>query len=127
MHAQSEKLFALVVSLALGFSGCVSKSKADAQARMAYLAGQRDALMQLQQQQHHGPTVTFLGTVTNPVVDWSADLTLTQGILKAVFNGPADPASITIHRSGQDIQTAPGQLLEGKDLPLQPGDVVEIH
>jgi len=127
VHAQSEKLFALVVSLALGFSGCVSKSQADAQARMAYLAGQRDALMQLQQQQHHGPTVTFLGPVTNPVVDWTADLTLTQGILKAVFNGPADPASITIHRNGQDIQTAPGQLLEGKDLPLQPGDVVEIH
>jgi hypothetical protein len=133
MAGRSEKWFAiaarlgLVVLFTLGSSGCVSKSKADSQARLAYLAGQRDALMQLQAQPHPGPTVTFIGPVNNHIVDWSAGLTLSQAIVKAVYAAASDPASIVIHRSGQDIQTNPGQLLEGKDLPLQPGDVVEIH
>jgi hypothetical protein len=117
--------FALLLVLLLG--GCVSKSQADAQARMAYLAGQRDALMQLQQQSHHGPSVTFIGPVNNHVITWSEGLTLSQGIVKAVYSVPTDPVSIVIHRNGQDVQANPNQLLAGQDLPLQPGDVVEIH
>jgi hypothetical protein len=118
---------ALVLALAFLISGCVSKSKADAQARMAYLAGQRDAMMEVQRQGRHGPFVTFIGPVNNPVVPWAQGLTLSQAIVKAVYNLPTDPASIVIHRNGQDVSVNPGQLLAGQNVPVQPGDVVEIH
>ena len=38
---------ALVTVLGLASAGCVSKSRAEAQSRIAYLAGQRDAYMQM--------------------------------------------------------------------------------
>jgi hypothetical protein len=118
--------FVLASLLAVPLCGCVPKSKAEAQARMAYLAGQRDALMQFQQHSSE-PGVSFVGPVNNHFVMWSEGLTLSQGILRAVYSVPTDPVSIVIHRNGQDIQANPNQLLAGQDLPLQPGDVVEIH
>ena len=119
--------FVAALSLLLLMSGCVTKSKADAQARMAYLAGQRDAMMQLQRQGHRGPVVTFIGPVNNPMVQWSEGMTLSQAIVKAVYNLSADPSSIVIHRNSQDITVNPTQLLSGQDVPVQSGDVVEIR
>lgn len=117
---------ALAALLAVVPGGCVSKSGAEAQARLAYLAGQRDAFMQMHQATRE-PGVTFMGPVNNHAVKWTEGLTLSQGIVKAVFNGPTDPSSIVIHRGGQEIPTTPAQLLAGNDLPLEPGDLVEIH
>ncbi len=114
-------------SLAFLLSGCVSKSKADAQARLAYLAGQRDAMMQIQRQGPRGSVVAFIGPLNNPVVSWSEGMMLSQAIVKAVYNHPTDPTNIVIHRNGQDIPVNPGQLLSGQDVPLQPGDVIEIR
>jgi hypothetical protein len=108
-------------------AGCISKSKADAQARMAYLAGQRDAILQLQRSGHHGPVVTFIGPVNNPVISWTPGLTLSQAIVKAVYTPATDPAGIVIHRNGQDVPVNPSQLLAGQDLPVQSGDVIEIR
>jgi len=133
MPGESENRFGIVQHLALTLSlafllgGCVSKSKADAQARLAYLAGQRDAMMQMQRQGHRGPVVAFIGPVNNPMVSWSEGMTLSQAIVKAVYNLPTDPTNIVIHRNGQDIPVNPGQLLSGQDVPLQPGDVIEIR
>ena len=106
--------------------GCVLKSTAEAQARIAYLAGQRDAYMQMQQGAI-GLSVTFVGSVANPTVKWSQGLTLSQAIVKAAYNGPGDPTAIVIHRGLQNIETTPAQLLSGSDLPVQAGDVIEIH
>jgi hypothetical protein len=133
MSGQPESRFGIVqrlvfsLGLAALVSGCISKSKADAQARLAYLAGQRDAMMQMQRQGHRGPVVAFIGPVNNPVVPWQEGMTLSQAIVKAVYNLPTDPTGIVIHRNGQDIQVNPGQLLSGQDVPLQPGDVIEIN
>jgi hypothetical protein len=119
----------VVVLFALAFllSGCVSKSKADAQARMAYLAGQQAAFMQMQQQQARGPGVTFIGPVQNPFVKWSEGLTLSQAIVSAVYTAPTDPGEIIIRRNGQQIQFDPKQLLRRQDLPLEAGDIIELQ
>jgi hypothetical protein len=121
--------FLLTISWLL--NGCVSKSKADAQARMAFLAGQQQATMRMQQmqqpQQARGPSVTFTGPVQNFVVAWRVGLMLTQAIVGANYLGNGDPSAIVIHRSGQDIPIDPKQLLNGEDFPLQIGDVIELQ
>ena len=133
MIGKSESRPVLIPHLAFAFSvaflisGCVSKSKADAQARLAYIAGQRDAMMQMQRQGHRGPVVNFIGPVNNPVVSWSEGLTLSKAIVQAVYNLPTDPTSIVIHRNDQEIPVNPAQLLAGQDVPIQPGDVIEIR
>jgi len=118
---------ALAVSLALLAGGCVTKSQADAQAHMAYLAGQQAALMQMQQQAARGPSVTVLGPVQNPIVKWKDGLTLGQAIVAAVYTAPTDPRNILIQRSGQQILFDPKRLLRGEDFPLQAGDIVQLQ
>ncbi len=133
MRATPEKLLAALggsaalaaLSAAL-FTGCVSKSKANAQARMAYLAGQRAAFIQMQQAPREG-SVTFIGPVSNPIVKWFDGLTLSRGIVNAGYNVPDDPKGITIRRNGQQIPIDPKRLLAGEDYPLQVGDVVEFQ
>ncbi len=111
-------------------AGCVSKSQAREQARIAYLAGQRDTIMRMQQQQPQqprGPTVTIIGPVNAPVVMWVEGLTLSRAILRAGYNSQDDPKNITIRRADQVIQIDPTSLLRGQDVPLQAGDVIEFE
>lgn len=115
--------FSLIVLL----TGCVSKSKAEAQARMAYLAGQQAAFMQMQQQQARGPSVTFIGPVQNPIVKWSEGLALSRAIVNAVYQAGTDPKNIVIRRNGQEIQFDPKRLLRGEDFPLEAGDIIELQ
>jgi len=80
-------VFALAAVTAAALAGCVSESKARAQSRQAFVAGQRAALLQAQQQQQQQqaaypvPTVTVVGEVKNPAVAWVPGLTLSQVIL----------------------------------------------
>ena len=108
-------------------AGCITKSKADMQARMAYLAGKRDAYMEIQEQRARGPSVNFIGPVANHVVKWTPGLSLSQAIVKAGYTGAQDPKSIVIHRSGQDLQVDPKQLLAGQDVPLEIGDWIDLQ
>jgi hypothetical protein len=114
-------------SLAASLNGCVTKSQADAQVRMAYLAGRQSALIEMQQQQARGPTVTVLGLVQNPLVKWTEGLTLGQAIVNAVYTAPTDPKNIVIRRSGQQIQFDPKRLLRGEDFPLESGDIIQLE
>ena len=107
-------------------TGCVSKSKADAQARAAYLAGQQSAFMQQQEKPKRELTVTFVGPVTRPNVKWLPGLMLSQGILNAGYTLTNDPRNIIIRRNGGEIQFDPKRLLAGEDIPLESGDVVEL-
>ena len=111
-------------------SGCVTKSKADAQARIAFLSGQQQAMMRLQemqQQQARGPCVTFIGPVRNLVVAWHTGLLLSQAVVGANYLGNNDPAAIVIHRAGQNLPIDTKALLNGDDFPLEVGDVIEIQ
>jgi len=115
----------LVLSAAL-FCGCVTKSKSQAQARAAYLAGQNAAL-----QQHQAETqatgIKVIGPVKNPDVPWVAGLTLVQAIATANYVGEHDPKEIVITRQGESAKVAPKMLLNGADVPLEPGDTVTIR
>jgi hypothetical protein len=116
----------LLLPFVLLATGCVSKSKAEAQARMAYLAGQQAAYAQMQQQARN-PSVTFVGPVQNPTVPWSEGLTLGRAIVTSVYSSPTDPANIVIRRHGQEILFDPKRLLRGEDFPLESGDIVELR
>ena len=109
------------IALALLLTGCVTKAKADAQARAAFLAGQQQATQRLQQPL--GPKVIFVGPVDNPSVPWTPELTLAKAIVSAGYHGP-DPTDIIIVRNGQGTRLDPHKLLNGEDVPLAAGDVV---
>ena len=110
------------------FGGCVSKSKADAKARAAFLAGQQQAVMRVQQAQTQGqgPSVTVNGEVRNHVVPWTEGLTLAKALVAADYLGAADPGQILIVHNGRATRVEPKQLLSGVDIPLQPGDIVQL-
>ena len=115
---------AILVSSAVLFCGCVSKSKAQARAQQAYLAGQNAAL---RQQQTEAPGVTVIGPVQNPDVPWVEGLTLTQAIATAKYLGQHDPKEIILTRQGESAKLAPKMLLNGADVPLEPGDTITLH
>jgi hypothetical protein len=109
-------------------SACVTKSKAKAQARAAYLAGQQEAIARMQQGQTpgQGPCVTVNGAVRVHVVPWTQGMTLAKALVAADYYGTTDPAQIIILHSGVATRVDPKQLLSGSDIPLQPGDVVQL-
>jgi len=117
--------FAAILVLALVVSGCTTKSTAQAKAQQAYLAGQNAALRQQQAAQFTG--VTVVGPVQNPQVPWVAGLTLAQAIATANYLDSHEPGQIIITRQGESAQLDPKILLNGVQVPLEPGDVIEIH
>lgn len=120
-------LFLSLLIFAVLLNGCVTKSQAREQARVAYLAGQRAAYMQQQQERARGPSVTMIGPVTNHFVKWVPGLTLGRAIVKSDYLAAKDPSNIIIRRNGQEMDYDPKRLLQGEDFPLQAGDVVELQ
>jgi hypothetical protein len=118
--------FVAVLLSGLAVISCVSKRKAEADARAAFLAGQQQAAVMNRQKQLQGPTVTVLGEVRNALVPWTADLTLAKAVVAAQYYGRIDPTQITIQRYGKEIHCDPKDLLGGKDVQLEPNDVIEL-
>jgi hypothetical protein len=118
----------LLAAAAVALSGCVTKSKAKADARKAYIAGQHETLMRMQQVQNQGqgPCVMVNGEVRNRVVPWTEGLTLAKALLAADYYGSTEPGQLIILHNGIASRVDPNQLLSGTDIPLQPGDVVQI-
>jgi hypothetical protein len=117
-------LFCLALLLCSALAGCVTKAQAKAQARTAYLAGQQEAIMR--QQQALGPNVRINGPVGNPVVPWTPGLTLSRAIVASVYQGVGNPAEIIVVHNGVARRVDVKNLLAGHDVPLEPGDVVQI-
>jgi hypothetical protein len=115
----------VVVTVGVGVAGCTSDSKAKSQARAAYLAGQQEAMFRLQQQSRN-PSVTIIGNVQNPTIPWTSELTLAKAIVAAGYMSRRDPSQIFIVRNGQAIPVDAKQLLNGEDVPLESGDMVQI-
>jgi len=115
---------ALALLLLPGTSGCVTRSQANAQAREAFLAGQRSALALLAGE---GKAVMIEGPVASPRVPWVEGLTLAQAIATAQYTGRHNPRSITMTRQGETIIVNPRDLLRGQPILLQPGDTVKIQ
>lgn len=117
------KLVFGILVLALAATGCVSKSKADAQARAAYIAGQKAAYESIGAQQ---TAVVVLGDVQKHQIPWVQGLTLTQALATAVYQGAKDPTEIVVRRNSVQTEISPKDLLNGKDMALQPGDTVLV-
>ena len=116
----------MCLPLIWSFSGCVTKSKAQAQARDAFAAGQQQAMTVSRMQQQMGPTVTVVGQVRNGVIPWTVDLTVAKAIVTAGYFGASDPHEIYVVRNGKATSIDSKQLLNGEDMPVQPGDVIQI-
>jgi len=121
----------LCLLLALGATGCASKTTRQMNAlnaQQAYLAGQNAAMQQqLARQESPFPTVSIIGHVQNTIVPYVVGLTLTQAIATANYLDSQDPQQITITRQGS-ISTFDAQsVLSGPPVILQPGDTIEIR
>ena len=166
-HQSIRAGFRLFVGLLLAASlaGCITKAKANAQARAEYLRGFQTGLSQraaqpqtgfpmqpqeqlqpqFQQPQFEQPllqppqplqpqpqpaltqNVTIVGPVINHFLPWGPGLTLRQAIADARYTSTTDPSSFLVQqRDGTTHRMDLGQLLAGQDMPLQPGDIVQI-
>jgi len=119
------RLFAVGLVCCGPLTGCVSASKAKADSQAAYLAGQQEGLARAQQGERLN--VTVVGPVRNSILPWSDGLTLANAIVASEYFGKTDPKQIFIVRHGIVIPIDPGNLLNGKDVPLQSGDIVQIQ
>jgi hypothetical protein len=141
----------LVVAADLLASGCVSRSEAKLRERNAFLEGQNSLLMQQQAQtsaqnaqnaqivqqaaqstqspQNAAPSsgIMVIGAVQNPQVQWVAGMTLAQAIASANYTGASQPKQIIITRNGETATMDANDLLNGKDVPVQAGDVIELR
>ena len=126
MSTIAQLSFLGLLFLAFSQAGCVTKSKAQAQARDAFAAGQQQALAMSRVQQAQGPTITVIGQVRNGVIPWTPDLTVAKAIVTADYYGTSDPHKIFLVHNGKATSIDSKQLLSGEDLPVQPGDVVQI-
>jgi hypothetical protein len=113
-----------VVVCLLAIVGCVSKTKAKLTAQQAYIAGQQQAMMAMQQKAN---TVEIRGNVKNTSIPWTEGLTLAKAIVAAEYQGAHDPTSVIIMRKGAGTEIKAAELLQGHDEPLEPGDVIQIR
>jgi hypothetical protein len=109
----------------LSLCGCVSKTKAQAQARAAFAAGQRDAYAHIAADERK--TIKIFGPVQNPEVPWMEGLTLAQAITTANYSARGTPQEIILLRRGESATIDPRDLLNGNDVPLEPGDTITLH
>ena len=120
-----QKIVCCFLLLLIGITGCTTKSKAKADARAAYIAGQQQAISNMQPRP---PTVSVFGEVRNQTVNWTEDLTLSKAIVSAEYLGKREPRAILIIRNNQTMYIDPKLLIKGNlDPPLEPGDVVELR
>ena len=115
----------LVGAVALAATGCVTKATAQAQARAAYLAGQQEATARMQQSQAGSASIRINGKVQIPILPWVEGLTVMKALVTAEYTG-GEPAQIIILHNGLASRVDVKKLLAGEDVPLQPGDVVQI-
>ncbi|HXC97722.1 MAG TPA: hypothetical protein VN048_00165 [Verrucomicrobiae bacterium] len=117
------KVFLGTLVLALAATGCVTKSKADAQARAAYMAGQQAAYQSM------GGAVTdvvVFGNVQKHEVPWVDGLTLAQALATANYLGSHDPQDIILKRNSIETEINPKDLLNGQNMELKPGDQISV-
>jgi hypothetical protein len=118
------KLVLMILVLAGMATGCTTKSTARLQAQNAYLAGQNAALQRQLAQQ--AGAITVVGPVQNASVPWVAGMTLTQALVTANYLGGGEPAQIILTRKGEDGVIDPRDLINGVQIPLEPGDIITI-
>ena len=116
----------LVTCFCLGVTaGCTTKANANRQAKLAYLAGQQQA--QANMVNARRTSVRVLGNVRNPEIIWEDGLTLARVIADAEYQSSGIPREIVVTRQRERFVVDPNILLRGDDMPVEPGDTIEIH
>jgi len=121
------KSFFAILVLALAATGCTTKSQARLREQNAFLAGQNAALRRQQATETAMSGVTVVGAVQNPQVPWVAGLTLAQAVATADYIGADEPKQIILTRQGESATLEAKVLLDGTDVPLEKGDVIELR
>jgi hypothetical protein len=122
------KLWFVLLLMTLAAAGCTSKSTIRLREQNAFLTGQNIALQQQQSQtEAQSPGVTVVGPVQHPHVPWVTGLTLAQAITTANYVGADQPNQIIITRNGESATMDASVLLNGTDIPLEIGDVIELR
>jgi hypothetical protein len=122
------RFFFAMLLVALAATGCTTRSLARLDAQNAYLAGQNQALQQqAAQQASQAGGVTILGPVQNSRVPWVEGLTLAQAVATANYLDSQEPKQIIITRQGESATLSPDVLLNGVNVPLENGDVIELR
>jgi len=119
-----------ILPLAAGLlaGGCAGSSTERLREQNAFLAGQNSVLQQQQAQTAaQSPGVTIVGSVQHPQVPWVTGLTLAQAITTANYVGADQPKQIILSRHGESAAMDADVLLNGKDIPLEIGDVIELR
>jgi hypothetical protein len=113
----------LLAILLMAATGCVSKSRARLEAQQAYVAGQEQALAQSRSKSQ---IVTVTGPVRNSIIPWAEGLTLTKAYTTAEYTGYIRPRLLRITSEGQTAEIKFSLLQNGGDMPLEPGDLIEV-
>lgn len=73
-------------------------------------------------------TVLVRGNVTNPIVNWTENMTLAEAIVAAGYRDTFSPHMILLIRNGQMFRIDPNRLLSGAVNPvLEPGDAIDLQ
>lgn len=124
----SMKTWFAILLLALTMTACTTNSNARLREQKAFLAGQNSVLQQQQSQTAaQSPGVTIVGAVQHPQVPWVTGLTLAQAISTANYVGADAPKQIILTRHGESAAMDPNVLLNGTDIPLEIGDIIELR
>lgn len=116
-------VFVIVVCALFFMTGCVTKATADAQAKAAFLAGEKAAY---QSMQSSTTDITVLGNVQKHQIPWVEGMTLAQALATATYIGAHDPTDLILRRNSVQTEVDPRDLLNGRDVPLHPGDVISV-
>ncbi|HEX3625543.1 MAG TPA: hypothetical protein VH280_08965 [Verrucomicrobiae bacterium] len=101
----------------------MTKATADAEAKAAFVAGQKAAY---QSMQANTTDVIVLGNVKKHDIPWVSGLTMAQALATAEYTGARDPTDIILRRNSVQTEVDPKQLLNDIDVPLHPGDVISV-
>ncbi len=114
-----------VAIAAICLSGCASNQGRPTEAQRHFAAGQESMITMLQQSGI--ALIRIVGPFQRPVLPWTPDMTLAEVILQAGYLESRQPAQILIQRGPTTLTIAPSDLLQGKDVPVESGDVIHVY
>jgi hypothetical protein len=120
-----QRILILACCALLVLTGCVTDASARRQAREAYLAGLRQEAED-NAAKAKGPCVIVRGNVKNRIIPWTEKITLAEVILAADDQNLMAPSKFLLTRGNRTMEITVRQLLDGNDIPLESGDIVNI-